>query len=244
MKKKIRIAIIDSGIDNKIANLNKNIIYSAEYRIIENGNIVEKESANVTHPHGTAIALIIRQIMSNVEFISINILNERLLSDGRILIKAIERLHWHKPDIIHMSLGTTKVRYKLKLQSIVNRYLKSNIAIVASCNNNLLSKAYPANLKGVVKVKGSMKLCNAEQFYYYRNYFYAPYESENIPEINLLNINGVGGNSTAAAYITGHLARYIYNNGLQSNSILKLITNFKKKYSMSTTNYETTVVSG
>jgi hypothetical protein len=65
----------------------------------DEGYIVEDKSLKPRHEHGTAISMIIRDICENVEFISVNILNERLTTDGRVLIHAFREALSYKPDI-------------------------------------------------------------------------------------------------------------------------------------------------
>ena len=79
------IAVIDSGIDLRKADLGKFVKKSTGFSVKE-GYIAEDKGRPIKSEHATAISLIIKEIAKNVEFISINILNERLATDFRVLL--------------------------------------------------------------------------------------------------------------------------------------------------------------
>ena len=178
---------------------------STGFKVNDEGYIVEDKSLKARHEHGTAIAMIIRDICENVEFISVNILNERLTTDGRVLIHAFREALLYKPDIIHLSLGTTRWRYKLPLKKLVKKATKNGVIIVSAANNEGI-KSYPAFIKGVVGVKGYSAI-NKTDFFYNDGFFNAPMGTKNIRGISELeHSDRAVGNSMAAAYITGHIA--------------------------------------
>ncbi len=201
--KKTVVALIDSGINTELSGLQQNIKKSFSLHIDNMGYIVAEENASYVGEHGTAVAMIIKHFCPDVQFISINIFQNSLFSDGRIMLCAIERAIEMKPDIIHMSLGTTKYRYKFQLNKLVKRAIKNNIIIVSATNNDGI-KSYPADLKEVVGVKGSHSL-DTEQCLYKDNFFYAPFGVKGIKDIDRLSLNGACGTSMSAGYITGHL---------------------------------------
>lgn len=227
-KKLITIIIIDSGIDISKSDLDKYTNKETGF-IFKNGCIFEEANSRVKNKHGTTIALIIKNICKNVEFISMNILNENLRADGRVLIYALKQALLLKPDIIHLSLGTTNLRYFFSFKKIIKQAKKSNIIIVAAASNNR-SKSYPACLKGVVGVKGDLRLSNLD-FRYKHSLFYAPFNTKGIKEIDDIMYDGAG-NSMAAAYITGHIAcvKFFYNETENSKVIEYLKYNALRRY--------------
>ncbi|WP_460284464.1 S8 family serine peptidase [Clostridium botulinum] len=223
-KPPIRIVIIDSGIDTTKSNLNNFVKKSTGFMINQSGYIVEDKEMQARHPHGTAVALIIKNICKNVEFISINILNEELTSDGRVLIRALDEAILYKPDIIHLSLGTTSLRYILPLKRIIRKGRKNNILIVAAVSNNE-TKSYPASLKGVLGVRGKF-MRDYKSYEYKDGFFYTPIDVKNIYEMKeLVNGESLIGNSMSAAYLTGHIALIKYQKNImkfaEMNSYLK-----------------------
>ncbi|GFZ33072.1 hypothetical protein CSC2_35980 [Clostridium zeae] len=207
IRKPTVIAIIDSGIKPYVSELNKNIKKLTGFKINDEGFIVQDDDIKPRHDHGTAIALIIKSLCDNVQFIDINILNEKLTTDGRVLISAMIEAVSLKPDIIHLSLGTTKWKYKYYINKIVNDAIKDNILVVSAAEN-MGRKSYPAYHKKVVGVKGE-QFNNITDFRYYKDFYYAPYGIDNIVDADKITSKDICGNSMAAAYISGQIARII-----------------------------------
>lgn len=207
---KVKVAIIDSGIDRNINNLRDFVKYETAYKINEYGQVVENDDMSIKHQHGTAIALVIKQLCSNVEFYSMNIFDENLLSDGRVLLHSIEKAIELKPDIIHLSLGTQRVRYIIKLMKLIQKAHKNGIIIVSALNNDGTT-SYPANLMGVVRVEG-YSFRDYLDYHYSKGKFIAPFGLEFIDGKEELDFKKFVGNSMAAAYITGHLCEVIDKN--------------------------------
>lgn len=188
---------------------------STGFKMSDEGTIIEDCTIKVRHEHGTAIALIIKQLCKKVKFISINILDENLLTDGRILIRAFKSAIGYVPDIIHLSLGTTRCRYKLELKKLVKDANSKNIIVVSAANNEG-RRSYPAYLKYVIGVKsGDYK--SYMEYEYKKGFFYSPYNISQIDGMNELQNKNMCGSSIAAAYITGHIATIKYKNYSQEN---------------------------
>ncbi len=203
--------MIDSGISEKIPDLSNYVVHSTGFDINSEGYISENATMPVRNLHGTTVALIIRHICSDVEFISINILDENLSSDGRVLIYALRKVFDYKPDIIHMSLGTLKKRYIFPLSKIAKEAKRQNIHIVAASENSG-EVSYPACLKNVFGVK-SANFDDYMQYFYKEGFFYAPGGTEGVDSIQKIPcIKNTRGTSLSAAYISGHLARILKDN--------------------------------
>ena len=169
----------------------------------------------VRNNHGTFISLIILCICEDVEFISFNVLDEQLKTDARVLLSATSQVFDYEPDIIHMSLGTEKKRYWLDFKKILWEAKKKNVFLVSAASNSG-SASYPAYMHGVFGVKADKRLVGSE-YYYQKGFFYAPVGVEHIPDVQKIpDYQMACGSSMSAAYITGHLAKYLYN--LSENS--------------------------
>jgi len=194
-----------------MCNLNECVIQSTGFGVNSEGYIEENSTLPVRNLHGTIVAEIIRHICSDVEFISVNILDEDLSSDGRILAYSLSRVFDYKPDIIHMSLGTVKKRYIFPLRKIVKEAKKLNITMVAAAEN-LGRVSYPAYLKGVIGVKAD-RFDDCMQYSYNQGFFYAPAGIDGIESLQSLQeisaLGNIRGTSLSAAYISGHLARLL-----------------------------------
>jgi hypothetical protein len=220
-KKPIRIAVIDSGIDTAISGLDKNVVFSTGFRINDKGYITEYPDMETKYQHGTIVSLIIRHICSNVEFISINILNDNISTDGRVLLYAMSKAFDYHPDIIHMSLGTTKWKYKGYIRKITKEADRQNISLVAAANNQG-SVSYPAYVKGVFGVKGG-NFKEIMQYSYRDDFFYAPLNASGIQGYDGKDLKEACGTSISAAYITGHIANIRLNIGNSSIETIKNI---------------------
>jgi hypothetical protein len=65
---KVKILIIDSGIDQKKSNLKDYIIKTTGFELNNDGFIAENVNMKPSHEHGTVIALIIKHIYQNINF--------------------------------------------------------------------------------------------------------------------------------------------------------------------------------
>lgn len=150
----------------------------------------------------------ILQICKNIELISINILDSKLTTDGRVLIHAFRYALSYSPDIINLSLGTLKWRYKLSLWKIARQAIKQNTIVVAAMSNSG-DKSYPASMKGVVGVKGDIEM-DYKCYRYGDGYFYTNSNADWIPGVDRI-IGGVRveGSSISTAIMTGHIAELI-----------------------------------
>lgn len=203
IKRNIRVALIDSGINTNVSDLHKYTKEGFGLSLNIKGQITEK-TKQIRNEHGTAISLIIRYFCEEVQLIDINILDDDLTTDGRILLHAISKAIELNPDIIHLSLGTTRFRYKLRLQRLVNAARKKNITIIAAAHNYGL-KCYPANLKGVILVKSNKD--SSKYLKVTKGIFYAPSYIIKMPGADDLRNPNIEGTSISAAYVTGILAK-------------------------------------
>jgi len=217
---KVKIVVIDSGIDCKFADLGNYVVKSFGFELDDKGYIIETRHKEIKNIHGTVISLIIRHVCSSIELISFNILNEHLATDGRIMIYALEQALRFWPQIIHLSIGTMEWRHKFDLEKIVRISKKNNIVIVAATHPNENLTAYPACLKGVVGVKAGIFEDNLK--YFCKNGFlYAPSSAKNVPGVAEAGAKYAKGTSISAAYITGHIARIMSEKKLVDTSKIK-----------------------
>lgn len=184
------------------------MIQSTGFGLNVDGYIEENNTLPVRNLHGTIVAAIIRHICNEVEFISVNILDENLSTDGRILAYSLSNVFDYKPDIIHMSLGTVKKRYIFPLKKIVKEAKRLNIMLVAASENQG-KISYPAYLNGVIGVKAD-KFDDCMKFSYKNGFFYAPAGIDGIDCLQgIPELQNVRGTSLSAAYISGYLARIL-----------------------------------
>jgi hypothetical protein len=224
-QEKIRIVVVDSGIDSEDDFLRDSIKDEIGYILMPDTGIMEERKPPITNMHGTLVAKTIKYTCRDVEFVSINILNENLSSDGRVLIKALQRAADFKPRIVHLSLGTTKLKYWYPLKKITTALNKNNIVVVSAASNEG-SVSYPAYFSNVVGAKGIDSKENTI-FYYEDKFFYSSlYLPSQLRESNK-KYNYIRGNSIAAAYITGHISNSMLQQNTKDNK--SILENFKSK---------------
>ena len=151
--KNIKIAVIDSGIDQNIPELNCKID-------IETSVVKSNKESDVKH--GTAVASIISAenhsdnqvngIAHNARIVSIDVTNQ---SEGIVevgdLIKGIEKAIEYKVDIINISIGCLKDDEELK--SVIKKAWDNNIIIVSSAGNYMENNVlYPSKYKETLSV--------------------------------------------------------------------------------------------
>ncbi|MCX7745302.1 MAG: S8 family serine peptidase [Clostridia bacterium] len=208
---KVRIAIIDDGINEKLFNtgpLVQNIEITPDLKIKQRKAYDPYEMS-----HGTTCAAIIKKYAPKVQLTSVKILSDdtKRSMNGQ-LIKAIQWCVEQGITLVNLSLGTIHFRDFDEIQRVVGQAYQKGLIIVAACNNRNVF-TYPASLSTVIGVKcirdGDMG----------RKYLYHPYSIDGI-EISANGrhelINHLGEtiatascNSFAAPLITAEVAKLL-----------------------------------
>ncbi|CEN21869.1 S8 family serine peptidase [Paraclostridium sordellii] len=203
--KKIKVAIIDTGIDIHDSNLKKFFIYNNDFQITDKNLI---SSIYDLHGHGTLCAKTIIEICSNVEIYPIKIFDENGRTNSLNLVKALKNLINSDIDLINISASTLNSTYKEELKYICDKLYKKGKVIICSHHNKAkCSESYPTFLKSVIGVKGNSKICIDEDYIYKKNKDIQMYTNskERFFEFSN-NITYFGKNSRAAAIATGIIA--------------------------------------
>lgn len=206
--KKVRVVVIDSGIDVNQYDLKNNVIESIGIRVNDEGIIEKKTNTSIENEHGTLVAACIKYIYSDIELVDINILDKNLSGNGDVFIKALKESIKYNPDIINLSLGTTKFKYWIRLMLIIRKLRKKGVIVVAAADNSGI-KSYPAYLKGAIGVKGN----EIEEYktYGYDGKFYYAYGRLPKELCKKKQHYNIYGNSIACGYISGHVCKSINN---------------------------------
>jgi len=240
-KKKIKVAILDSGIDKKHEDIVGKVV--KEWNAILPGEPVIDDYED---GHGTAIAGIIAAsnndvgivgINPNVDLYSVKILDSKGNGNVESFIKGIEWCIKEKVQIINMSFGMRS--NNAKLYEAVEKAIDSGIVIVASSGNNFGKTVdYPAGYEGVISV-------TAVNQNYKVGHFSAKGKVDfSAPGVSILSTAKNGkysihnGTSLATAYVTGVVSLLLENRerfGVDTEGIelQKTIVNVLKKYSIS-----------
>ncbi len=211
MKNKVKIAIIDSGInkdelrcDNKIQV--ENIFSKYEYLGDRNG-------------HGTSIANIILSHNDNVIFYTLKIFDEQLSCSCEILVEALKTLLDSDVDIINLSLGITMDN--IELYNICLKLVKIGKIVIAA-HNNINTISYPSSYPFIYGVE-SASIFNINE------YVLSQIENKNVycygyMQKGLFSTakHSKKGNSFAAAHFVGIISNYLLANNQEiSNIIIK-----------------------
>lgn len=149
-EKKVKIAILDSGIFKEHSALNHITFHS--YNAISN----KTEKVTDDFNHGTSIASLIVKDLNEKQKKSIVIYDVKVLDKNGVgdLDKSINGLKWaidQKVDIINISAGFQT--YDKEFESLIKKAHDLGITIIASAGNNVgFDSDYPAQFKNVISV--------------------------------------------------------------------------------------------
>lgn len=134
------------------------------------------------------------------------VLNAKLKSTVNLLSLGIERAISLKPDIIHLSLGSSKTSDVMILKLFIEKAIEAGITIVAAYNNNN-TFTYPAHDKDVFGVvadyTSKMEPCQIERVETpFKDIWICSVNDLNIQEINNFPVQNC--NSYATAILTGY----------------------------------------
>ena len=200
--KKIKIAILDSGVNSNHQDFSNNI--KSGYNFIRNTEVISDN-----YGHGTWITGIISASNNSVgicgiapkaEIYPLVVLDE--MGKGKI-DDVVNAIYWcikKNMDIINISFSTKKS--DKNLEKAISDATKKGILIVASYDNKKNRSSYPAQYENVIGVKTEQKV---NKIYIKDDICYAP--GRDIVTTNKKGgYESVNGNSVATAYVTGCVA--------------------------------------
>lgn len=215
--KKIKIAIIDSGVDDSHP-----FLLGKEIKGITITNDGVYTGAKDTFGHGTAIYTII----STSEYISdiINIKIEGIEEgvDEKLLYIALDYIDKNLDvDIINMSLGTNMVQSTKCWREICDKLINKGVIIVSAFDNTG-SIAYPAALENVIGVTNSPLCKKKNEFVFFYDKMVNIGAMGNVQRVAWKNPKFImnAGNSFACAYVTKQCISYMHNKEMTINELL------------------------
>ncbi len=153
----VRVAVIDSGIDDQHPDLIGKVKSSVE-AVAEGSRIAFRAApSSDSAGHGTACGGIISHIAPEAELHSIKVLGPNASGSGSMFLAGLEYAIREKMRVINLSLGTTKPQYHSPLHDLLDRAYQSGCIVVAAANN-LPQPSFPSifssSLLSVVKGEG------------------------------------------------------------------------------------------
>ncbi len=227
MKTKIKIAIIDSGFDEAYCITRNRIIKKFGIK----DNIISSDIQD-EHGHGTGVTKIIDDIVEDIEFVIIKILDKNCQGNDEQLITALKLALLEKVDIINISLGTTNKHASADINKLCTIAYEKDIVIVTTCPNDNLEASWPYNNEFVIKVRANSSITDNNVYYDKNNVFWCKGAHHIIPWLNGNYIYS-GSNSFSTPYIVEKIV-----NILKQNSKRDLLLELKKKsYNYEELNY-------
>lgn len=235
MNEKIKIAIIDNGINREFVKKEK---LRDEFVVDANNDCKEEhlEIQITDFMHGTICALIIEKYCPECVFSSIRILDQTGKGGIEKIEPALEWCYKNKIKIVNLSLGTTHFKEKEKLNKLINKYTYKGLIIVAAVSNigYFTSPASFANVIGVSNVESPLL--------YSKDYIHLGLDAVVISEHMIMlgdkEHKTSPSNSYAAPYVTALVTKEILQNGICNIYKLKEFVRKKSQIPMEKDLYE------
>lgn len=219
--KKVKIAVLDSGIDKK-CDCFKDIILSGR-KVFWDNKVIYDNNFSDENGHGTACASTIYREFKNLELVIVKIMNQNGRTNVLTVEEALRYLLNTDVDIINMSFSIPQI-VDSELYQICDELVAENKVLVASCDN-CRKESYPCFFDNVIGVRGA-KLNSINEIWY------DPVERvqcviDNTPTVSM-TLNGhyqmlPPNNSLATARVTGIIANIISQNCIEKNNYSQII---------------------
>lgn len=206
------VAILDTGINNKLLEENKNNIVKV-INVIDGSEKITDELG-----HGTALTSLLlgseqmnlKGLLPDVNVILIKIADENGKSTFENLLKGLDMAEKNNATIINISLGADISN--IEVTKKINDLYKKNITVIAASGDygdkDIL---YPANLPTVISVASTDSQYNLSKFSNFNENNICAFPGENLNMLSINNdvlekTNELTGTSYAAIYASGYVA--------------------------------------
>jgi hypothetical protein len=218
--KKIKLAIIDDGVNEKFA---AGIQLDADYEVVD-GIVNERKVRDLyQRSHGTDCATILCNHTKNYQLYSIKILDDQRTANKKDLITALEWCLNNGVELVNLSIGSSYYKDYADLKMIIDHLLSKGVIIVAACDNRNI-RTFPASFPGVIGVRTDrVGILKEKEYVFIDN----PGDGIDIiaySEFTVRYSNGEqkqlsANNSYAAPYITALVCNYLSRHPLNIESI-------------------------
>ena len=230
VKKKVKVAVLDSGIDSI-----SGIDLKGSVNLVESEDYVATYYQDLTG-HGTNIASVIvgnsdgliQGVNPNVELYSVKVLDE---NNQAPISRIIEGIYWcieNDINIINMSFGTSK--YSKALQKVVEDAYNANILMVAAAGNNDSEVEYPAAFEEVMAVAATNTKSEISDFSNTGEELDVAAPGEKIRVTGFFGMNGIThGTSIAVPQVVG-VASLLWKKDLsKTNEFIRQLIDYSSK---------------
>ena len=224
--KGVRVAVIDSGIDDNCLKpkYGKQIKLSKDFTSDSSQNIITQKKG-AAKLHGTLCAAIILSAAPSCELVDCCVTNSDRL-DGSALSEAITwAVKEANAEILNISVGTTRLEFSSEIREACIMARKAGVIALASCSNSG-TPSLPSALSEVLSVE-SMDLgkegrwcCSVSQDNKIIGHS-GPYLPDTLN--GKCELQSMLGNSAATASMSGQVARLLSSKMKRKNSIYDML---------------------
>lgn len=169
---KPKIVFVDSGVEKDNYLLKEDTFEEIEF-------CSECADESFQSGHGTAIFGILRKVRESFDIISIKVRGIQNGVNGSVLCEVLEYIENNiDASLINLSLGSTIIDEKGRLEAVCNRIVANGTIIVAAFDNGG-AISYPAAFKNVIGVTSDSSCRHVEDYVFYDD--------------DVINIAGKGG---------------------------------------------------
>jgi subtilisin family serine protease len=155
--KGVRVAIVDSGVDDDHPAVGGAVRGYVEPNVAEDGSTTFRtERHGDAFGHGTACAGIIHQIAPEAELYSVRVLGPRLSGKGPVFAAGLRWAVENGMHVVNCSLGTTKRDFFALFHEIADAAYHRGVSVVTAANN-MPEASFPSLYAAVLSVA-----CHAE----------------------------------------------------------------------------------
>lgn len=226
MKRKIVVAVIDSGVNTKDALLEgreiEDLYYdNQEFKTCYVGNL---------NSHGTEIIKVLLKEAPDIRILSIRTLREDNRCMLSAIISAIEYCIEQKVDVINLSLGscTPTAKRLNELKAVCDKATGNGIVMFAADHNMPGVRSYPANFKNVIGVTTQEAAADYCRISYEDMVVEFSDNMVYIPDSERCVVRK--GNSYLCPYLVGLYCRFSEHSGSTSGNIVRFME-FMKTFS-------------
>lgn len=149
--KGVRVALLDTGVDERHELLKGALAASYETNSIEGHHRIEKAPGTDQVGHGTACAAIIKRHAPEAELHSIKVIGANARGSSAGLVSGLRWCAENDIHVVNASLGTIERRSRDAISDAVDEIILKGTVVIAAANNGGFT-AYPANLTSVISV--------------------------------------------------------------------------------------------
>jgi subtilisin family serine protease len=150
--KGVKVAIVDSGVDDDHPAVNGAVAGYVEPAVAEDGTVTYKtDKHGDAFGHGTACAGIIHGIAPDAEIYSVRVLGPRLSGKGPVFAAGVRWAAENGMHAVNLSLGTTKRDFFALFHEITDIAYHRGVTLVTAANN-MPEPSFPSLFAAVLSV--------------------------------------------------------------------------------------------